>query len=221
MTGEVHVLEAETGRDIELGTFNTDENAGWAPTSARLIFYNLEIDPATGAVKELFPRPSAGISWSPDLSRVSFVEGDVWGGGTLVALDLASGKRTELLTINTTLSHPVVPGLGGTWSPDGRYLSFFGWTDGMKGIADFYLFDSETGDIGHVVTLDGAGGGSWVSYSPDWSRLLIAQELEGGEMAEISVANPDGSSLTTVDKGVPLRQPWRPTADAKPGTPLR
>jgi dipeptidyl aminopeptidase/acylaminoacyl peptidase len=210
VTDEIHILSLDTGRDINLGTFNTDEHARWAPTRERLIFYNLEIDPETGAVTVLFPRPSASISWSPDLSKVAFVEGDIWGKGTLVTLDLASGKRTELVSIDTMLSHPLVPGLGGTWSPDGRYLSFFAWTDGMGNKQDYYLFDSHTGLVSRVLTFD-QGADNGVSHSPDWSRLLVSQDVEGGKTRTLSVANPDGSSPTVIGEGMPLRRPWRPT----------
>jgi Tol biopolymer transport system component len=212
MTGEVHIREAESGRDIELGTFNTDERTEWAPSRDRLIFYNLEIDPAAGAVTQLFDRPSANIAWSPDLSKVAFVEGDIWGKGTLVALDLETGRRTELLTINTGLSHPQVPGLWSVWSPDGRYLSFSGVIGWLENDREVYLFHSNTGLVSYVLTLV---QDSSVSYSPDWSRLLIARRLYDGD-ATMSVAGPDGASPAAIDEGVPLRQAWRPTAGGEP-----
>ena len=211
MTGEVHILNPETGKNVDLGTFTTDQNAGWAPSQDRLIFYNLEIDSDTGAVTKLFGEPSSSISWSPDLSKVAFVEGDIWGKGTLVALDLASGKRTQLLTINTTLPHAGVPGLGGTWSPDGRYLSFFGTTDGTNDSAEVYLFDSETGSITPVAS-DHPHSGDVVSYSPDWTRLLLGKETADIGKMTITIANPDGSSPIVIGDGTPLRQPWRPFA---------
>ncbi len=212
VTGEVHVLDVETGRNVDLGKFSTDQHPRWAPSRDRLIFYNLEINPDTGGVTKLFGDPTSGISWSPDLSKVAFVEGDIWGKGTLVELDLASGKRTQLLTISTTIAHAAVPGLGGTWSPDGRFLSFFGITDGTNYTEDVYLFDSETGSITHVASNHSSDG--TLLYSPDWSRLLLGEEAGGGVGMTLTVANQDGSSPAVVGEGVPLREPWRPLGGA-------
>jgi Tol biopolymer transport system component len=211
ITGEIHIREIETGRDIELGTFNSDDGARWAPSRDRLIFDNLEIDRNSGAVKELFERPFTGVSWSPDLSKAEFIN----GGGTLVELDLDSGTRTELLRFSSFDAHRRVSGLAGpgsAWSPDSRYLAFLGQGTATDGERVLYTLDTASGAINEVLRATAVS--MPVVYAPDSSRLLIGQETNDG-VETISTAEPDGSSLTAVAEGVLLREPWRPASGAK------
>jgi len=207
MTGEVHILEVETGRNIELGTFNSDEGAHWASSRDRLIFDNIEIDSNTGAVKELFERPFKGVSWSPDLTKVLFTD----TRGVLLMLDLSSGKRTELLTLSGFDAHRRLFGLispDPIWSPDGRYVSFSGFAGSSPGETVLYTLDTMTGSISSGLTASSAVE-TKAFFSPDRSSLLVSQI--SGEDETILLANADGSSLTLIGEGLPLRQPWRPT----------
>lgn len=216
--GDMTALDVDSGDEISLGEFSSDEFPQWAPDRTRDVFQNELVDPASGRVDDLFPRPSVVLGWSPDMSKVAYVEGPGFGGGehALVVLDLQSGDRQTIDTRQPPPAHAANPGYGTAWSHDGRYLaftafgaSFFDWI----GVTDL-----AAGGIQHV-----AAANLWIfgsSYAPGDRLLLISGDevVDNVETnrGEIWVANADGSGARQVAEGTPLSasdrngSAWRP-----------
>ena len=227
--GDIYVMDLTAGVEIRLGEFTSDDFPQWAPTKDAPIFHNLRIDPGTDETEELFERPGAIVEWSPDATKVAYVEGHPFGYGprSLVVLDLNSKQRTTFHTSQTQIPHVLSPGYWGNWSPDGRYFAFTA-SDANELEASLYVADTTTG-AARAVMAHASG-----SYSPAGDRLLIQREEPLPQptvmpsptpsptpiavpMRTIWVADPDGSHPVKIADGTAIDGPagrpgWRPVA---------
>jgi len=235
--GPMAIYDVEARVAYDIGQFTSDEDPQWAPSTDRNVFHNIEIDRASGEIRELFPRPGAWdftrsefprpgavVGWSPDMRQVAVVEGSGFGEGPrrLVMLEPATGKRSVLDESADTLSHPSSPGYRGAWAPDSRYFAFGVIRESdARTATDWYMYDAATSS---VKTID-QGALFFVSFSPDSRYLLFARGV--GDSASdpplaypLIVANADGSNPRTVAEGIPIADPigaawrgWRPDGD--------
>ncbi|HEU4758350.1 MAG TPA: hypothetical protein VFT91_00045 [Dehalococcoidia bacterium] len=221
--GDIYVMEISTGKETGLGHFTGDEHPQWAPDETQLVFHNLRIDPKTGTTEELFPRPGslvasgpASQAWSPDGRKVALVEGHPFGDPprSLVILDLATARRTQLHTSTASLSHAGSPGYFGTWSPDGRYFAFNAIENSDSSATPLYVADVSSAKVNLVL---GSADVTQVfaAYSPDGTRLLIQNgryvPTETGVLPSILIANADGSGATKLADGVAIGLTgWQP-----------
>ncbi len=214
--GDINVMEISTGREVALGEFRSDEQPQWAPVLDRYVFFILAIDWYSLSAIPLFDRPSAIVSWSPDGTRVAYVEGRSFGPGprSLVVLDIQSGRRTTYHTSNADTAHALNPGYFGDWSPDGRYFAFVGIEPSSNDAISsaLYVADTQSGEVNRI--LGGLDVGELsVSYSPDGSRLLIQHGRH--QSPAIWIARADGSQASKIVDGVALRAggAWRPATE--------
>ncbi len=223
MVGDIYAMDLTTGAEIRLGEFTSDEFPRWAPSEDALIFHNLRIDPETDETTELFERPGAIVAWSPDATKVAYVQGRPFGSGprSLVVLDLDNEQRTVFHTSQADIPHAGSPGYGGNWSPNGRYFAFVGQEED-RAEASLYIADTTTSTASAVIK-----GLVFGSYSPAGDHLLVQQSEAlpppsvmpsptplGTPMSHtIWIADPDGSHLTKIADGTPITGPqsgWRP-----------
>jgi Tol biopolymer transport system component len=215
LVGDICVVSVETGRELCLGEFTSDERPQWAPYRDRHIFHNLLIDAEDGTYSEVFKRPGALLSWSPDGKKVALVEGNPFGEGprSLVVLDLASGQRTTFHTSEVTIAHAGSPGYYGEWSADGRYCAFVAYEGEAAKGSSLYVADTETGRVEPVIR-HFSFGEVFPAYSPDGNLTLIQRGTHKG--AAIWLAAPDGSDARKLVDGVGIighrgLGAWRPT----------
>ena len=211
--GDIAVIDVDTGSEAKLGAFTGDERPQWAPDPVRHIFHNLQLDTDGGTAVELFERPGAVLSWSPDTSKVAYVEGSPFGAGlrSLVVLDLVAGQRTAFHTSQADIAHAASPGYYGEWSPDSRYFAFLAFESDQDAVR-LYVADTLTGKATPVAGPPGSG--EFASYSPD-SQWLLIQVGYNSQAPSLWVADPDGSAPKKVADGVALiggpgLAPWRP-----------
>jgi Tol biopolymer transport system component len=183
---------------------------------------------ATG-LRALTPPRSrvAGYSWSPDGSRIAYVDGrrGLW-------VMRADGSRRELLVPSSTLKvHSL------SWSPDGKALTVLAQEPAARSRSappDVYVVQTDGGELRRlptggalwpvwsphgdeiaysspegqvwVIRSDGTGarlvlrpGGLYVNgWSPDGARLVFGHNSRRGRYSAISVANADGTDLHLV-----------------------
>ncbi|MDZ7727364.1 MAG: hypothetical protein U5Q44_03750 [Dehalococcoidia bacterium] len=110
---------------------------------------------------------------------------------------------------------------GTTWSPDGSKLLFSSGRGERAGFNDEGLYEmggtnlwvmDADGSNYLQLTEDGAGSGTW---SPDGSRIVFTQSLEGTEGRKLFVMNADGSGVELLADGPGhyARPHWSPDGE--------
>ena len=214
-SGDIVIMEVDTGRSVSLGEFTSDESPAWSPDPSRNVFHNLVIDVTAQTATPLFDRPSVILGWSPDGMKVAYVEGPASGPGprSLVVLDTHNGQQDTLHTSNAYTPHVLGSGYRGVWSPDGRYYAYSAVESADEaGVMVLYVTDTESGATNRLwegTVLDSIS----TAYSPDGSKLLV--EIDANQSPSVWLADADGTALTVVANGQALRSSirlpaWRP-----------
>jgi len=150
----LYVVDVDSGQvhritDLELGTANLSYvSPTFDPTGTNVMFnlptvvedqerYDLWSVPVTGGERTLVRRKATFGDYSPDGTRIAFVEDG--GFGDLFVAPAAGGKAQKLAT-----GEIVVP----RWSPDGTRIAY---NDGSGGV---YVVDVATGEPTLVVETD-------------------------------------------------------------------
>jgi len=197
--GEAHSLTyAELSPDGENVAFvaRDDEGVGdlWVESIARGVRTRL----TSGADIERFPR------WSPDGDYVAYSSGA--GSGSEIVILRADGDGDP----ETVLSTPVGEGPS-DWSPDGRRLLYYRFTDGKQ--SDLaYLERQDDGSWLPVDYLNGPSEERTGRFSPN-GRYVAYETNESGTW-EIHVRRfPEGDRKITVSNGRGMAPHW--SADGK------
>ena len=223
-SSEIHISNLDGSSLIRLTrTAAAEVRPAWSPDCNILAFaskepdeafkYELHIMSSDGSGRRRVieaPYSDSRPVWSPDGARIAFERRIPHPYGvTHFASDICvasvDGTGLKCLT-NAAASDDPKPHISPSWSPDGRYLAFTGWTaSGDTSRTEIFLIDPDTSSITqltHSASGVGAGAASW---SPDGTK--IAYECSSGSenifsaIRHICVMNADGSTATMLTKG--------------------
>ncbi len=133
-------------------------------------------------------------SWSPDGSRITFVNN---GCGCEVWVVGSDGKDPQRIFSSAGLI------FGAHWSPDGRWIAFESQPAGSQGDQVMIIHPDGTGL--QQVTTGADGNGSWDPvWSPDGSRLVFqhGSGSGGGDSVTLWTSNVDGSDLAPLTDNI-------------------
>jgi dipeptidyl aminopeptidase/acylaminoacyl peptidase len=157
------------------------------------------VDPATATVRQISPADMYvyEFDWAPDSKRLVITAAhgngdDNWYVAGLFKIDSASGAMTDVVA---------KPGMQigvPKWSPDGKTIAFIGGLMSDEPIVggDVYLVP-EAGGNAQNFTPNMHQTASWLTWSPDSKRILIAEYADGS--SAIHEINSDGSIGNTHD----------------------
>lgn len=146
------------------------------------------VDVASGATRELTPgRRNVGfVDWSPDGSRLAFVDGEGGGPAQLFVMPVAGGESKRV-----TDAKRAIVGFG--WKPDGSTLAFLTEDDPVE----------RTGEERHNKSFE-VGDNMYLDQSASLSRQVWTVPATGGPATRITSGvrsvvfvqwTPDGNSL--------------------------
>ena len=115
------------------------------------------------------------------------------GNAEIFLLDVTHRLKFNLTHHEGEDSRPV-------WSPDGRYIAFESWRDGIRAI---YVMEADGGNMHRLTTHTNAS-----EYAPEWTadgEAILFRYYKHPESA-IYRARPDGSNLQKVDAASGFQQ---------------
>jgi Tol biopolymer transport system component len=143
-----------------------------------------------------------GPAWSPDGTRIAYVEGDTFSNRILV------------MNADGSAQTPVVPipsyQFGPTWSADGTQLAFTREVPGEIITIQFDIFAVNVDGTNETNLTHSDSDEIDAAWSPDGTKIAFAgvrpETMSGGEPGaqwEIVTINPDGSGEQILTAGVP------------------
>jgi hypothetical protein len=228
-TGEIHTVRTDGSGDrvLTTGTSGYDGAVAWSPDGRRLAFVrtspnpygpmcvvvcspadSIEIINADGGGGVQVVSPSLGDmsapSWSPDGSRLAFVQTIREGGGDLRGAcsgfrgGYSSDCRREIFVVNvdgtglTRLTYDSTwwPKSGLAWSPDGSMLAFEQPVQGRRSEGVFLLHRD-----GSITKL--TNNGSAPQWAPSGARLAFDRLSSGGWIYTMPVNGGKATRVAT------------------------
>lgn len=156
------------------------------------------VDLATASVRQLSPADLYvyEFDWAPDSKRLVITAAhgngdDNWYIAGLFKIDAASGAITDVIA---------KPGMQigvPKWSPDGKTIAFIGGLMSDEPIVggDVYLVP-EAGGNARNVTPNMIQTASWLTWTPDSKRILIAEYADGGSVIRNMKLDGSGGQYT-------------------------
>lgn len=174
--------------------------------------------------RTVLERAVDGLDWSPDSSRLSYVDGSPGDPATVYVLEIAASVETVASANDAFYSWT-------KWSPDGQRIAFHGWGGSIRVVSPGgtnevnlsegldYANDASWSPDGQRIVLDAAGklyvsdrdgadrrllaDGDGPDWSPDGSRIAFSRA------ADVFTVSPDGSGEQQLT-GEYLRNDRRP-----------
>ena len=152
------------------------------------------------------PQGVEGPRWSPDGQTIVYqVDGRNQRIGNLFALDVASGKVTQLTDLEQ-----ISAGLwymAPSYSPDGRSILFTSPSTGKDDRQVWHLWSVPSSGGEPTIVLRDAGFGE---YSPDGSTIVYSRVSGDDENGDVWIANADGSDRRQLVAGELVFPRWSP-----------
>jgi Ca2+-binding RTX toxin-like protein len=196
LDGDVLFTSPVRGREVDI--VGAGRVRGFRPGSGDLLVESgSSTDVRDSTDREIGNVPGTDATWSPDGTRIAFLEGDV------VAVSAASGADARQLAKG--IAPPPSEVTGPVWSPDGTSVAIATASAAGSALEILPIDGSKA-----VVAFDGAGE----NVNPSWSRdgsTLAFERNESGRWT-IWVVAPDGSGAReAIGGGANNRFPqWSP-----------
>jgi Tol biopolymer transport system component len=216
---DVYIAPASGGNAVNVTNDRSWSPGGsWSPDGSRFVFVtnrdgNDEIYVADGDGRNPVrltndPANDRDPAWSPDGSQIAFSSG--LGEGGCLEWQISIPSRIYVMDADGSNGHAVTDGsidsegweedleiaqTGPTWAPDGSRLAVVSTLDGCgphQRLFTVYAVDPTTG--GPPVELWSGGGGWWLRWSPDGTRMTIQSTGNYGIDTTTVIATADGSS---------------------------
>jgi Tol biopolymer transport system component len=171
---------------------NGDEDPAWMPDGTSLRVHDMEL-PLDGGTPRQLPLPphvgNWGISYSPDASRVAYVDRDM----SLVVAAADGSDAREVA--GRTVFEPV-------WSPTGDRVAFiYSEKDFVYPSNELRVLDVATGEVTALVGMDGSWDIGNIQFSPQGDRILISRYGRGADEYGLWSVGVDGSGTRLVVAG--------------------
>jgi Tol biopolymer transport system component len=174
------VVDVASGRRYDLGALGKPVQLSWSPDSQLAAVKSGGLYLA--APPDWTPRrvggfPAVPVEWSPDGSRIAFVQ--------RTGVGISVPELSDVRTLDGAFAdRRIAP----AWSPDGTRLAF-GRSDGA------YVVEVDRVEIRRIADGDlrGAGPERVLFWSPDGSAVAVVRHREGSRGSDVMVAPADGS----------------------------
>ena len=193
---DVFFTPVARGRETDI--IGTGRPRGFRPGSGELL---VETGSSTsmrdGSNHQLATIPGTDATWSPDGTKIAFLQGD--------ALMVSAANGADARKLAEDIVPPRSDVTGPIWSPDGSAIAIATTSTAGSSLEVVPLDGSEP-----RVAFDGAGDNVNPSWSHDGSTLAF--ERNQGARWEIWLVAPDGSDTRQISGGPNNRFPqWSPT----------
>lgn len=213
-SGNTHRVYAETGYGGRIT---------WSPNSQRLLFHNnvdgdFELFIANLDGSGLHTVASGVHSGGPLSGEASWEVEPAWspGGGRIAFGSDRLEGRLDVYVANQdgsnirNLTQDINYAFGPVWSPDGRYIAFMSFGEGL------YIANANNGELLKLSELSHQGVGSEWTWSPEADR--VAFSTGKGDDYDIYIVSTDGSGLTNLTNysGRDTSPTWQPVTSHSP-----
>ena len=187
----------------------------------------------SGIEQAVFPAGSTitSANWSPDSARLLALQTnlvaavpagtgyDIVGPLTIWALSMDERTPKQLAALPESVEYTSQLQWG-TWSPDGRHVTFWSGILSASALADGLFLSVLDSDSGEIVSLDSYSlyTPAYHAWSPDGSRLAVT--LGGGRDVwrnkSLAIFHVTSGTVTPVDSAaelIPGRVAWSPDGD--------
>ncbi|MFQ5639744.1 MAG: FG-GAP-like repeat-containing protein [bacterium] len=187
----IFITNVETGRSAPLLGVGRGEGPAWSPDGRWIAFDKRDgiyIIPATGGTPEFVRAGAFGADWSPDSQGLVFIDED---SENVITINL--NDSTETIVVGDESAVPEFENLMASWSPDGQWITFTIYDNGIWKIA----LDELGQPIGDPVQLTNGLEDDQVSWSSDSQTLVFESKRDGDfDLWTIPAAGGTATKLT-------------------------
>jgi len=164
-TGDIYILETDTGDITRLTRSKGIQNAAWSPDGDRLVIAHLVdsrvfitrlivLDVRNGDIVKLVSEPENYTlpQWSPDSRQLVYSYGN----------PNRSDHRMVLVTADGTQSRDIGQGIAPAWSPNGTQITYTDWSEEHESRV-VYAMNPDEGVPHPLITHEAVG------YLPKWA----------------------------------------------------
>ncbi|MFN2203964.1 MAG: hypothetical protein ACK2UO_22395 [Caldilineaceae bacterium] len=148
-----------------------------------------------------FPGGVAGMTWSPDGTKLALFEADS-SDGEIVVVDAGNGE--EVTRYATGLEGATNP----AWSPRGQAIAFSAMAEGQPRNRDIFSLNLDDGLLTNLTNR--AGNDDQPAWSPDGTRLVFQTDRDGSWDLFLMLANGSLQTPLTFTQQSEIEPHWSP-----------